>query len=200
MVKDSILIFLFLTTVSFTGDKEEKLLHSLQKKFETINDLTVEVVQKSNGNQVFSGRLFYKKENKFYLDLKNILVVSNGLILWNYNKNQNKVIVNDVDKTDPSFFSFSRIVYDYPSKCVITSEKEGSSDILNFVPQEGSDLSFYQARLYITEDYLISKIMLSDGGSENIEVVFSNYNLNQGLADSKFNLDPPEGSIVIDFR
>jgi outer membrane lipoprotein-sorting protein len=200
MIRSSFLIFLFFTAISFISDKEEKLLRSLQEKFETINDLSVDIVQKTNSKKVFAGKLSYKKENKFYLDLKNILVVSNGSTLWNYNKNQNKVIINKVDKTYPSFFSFNRIVYDYPSECTITFEKEDDSDILIFVPKENSNLSFYEAKLWITKDYLISKIMLNGGVSENVEVVFSNYNLNQSLGDSKFIFNPPEGSTIIDFR
>jgi outer membrane lipoprotein-sorting protein len=200
MVRSSFLIFLFFTTISFIGDKEEKLLRSLQEKFETINDLTVDIVQRTNSREVFAGKLSYKQENKFYLDLKNILVVSNGSTLWNYNKSQNKVIINEVDKTYPSFFSFNRIVYDYPSECAITFEKGDDSDILIFVPKENSNLSFYKAKLWITKDYLISKIVLNGGGSENVEVVFSNYNLNQSLEDSKFIFNPPEGSTIIDFR
>jgi outer membrane lipoprotein-sorting protein len=200
MTKNSFLIFLFLITISFAGDKEEKLLHSLQERFETINDLTVDIAQEINSKEIFSGKLSYKKENKFYLDLKNILVVSNGSILWNYNKNQNKIIINEVDKTDPSFFSFNRMVYDYPSECTITFEKGDESDILIFVPKEKSNLSFNEAKLWINKDYLISKITLNGRGSGDVEVVFSNYNLNQGLEDSKFTLVPPEGSTVIDFR
>jgi outer membrane lipoprotein-sorting protein len=42
--------------------------------------------------------------------------------------------------------------------------------------------------------------VLNGGGSENVEVVFSNYNLNQSLEDSKFIFNPPEGSTIIDFR
>lgn len=191
---------LFLITTSYALDEGEKLLRSLQDKFQTINDLTVDIVQKSSGKEVLLGELSYKKENKLYLDIKSNLIVSDGFTLWNYHKRQNKVIINQVDKTDPSFFSFNKIVYDYPSECTVTSEKEGDLDVMIFIPNENSNLGFSKVKLWIGKDNLINKIILNGLGSENVEVDFSNYELNQDLPDSKFIFDPPEGSVVIDLR
>jgi outer membrane lipoprotein carrier protein len=200
MVKYLIFIFLFFAVFTFAGDNENTLVSKLQKKFETINDLTVDVVQKSHGKEILSGKLSYKKENQFHLDLKSNLIVSDGSTIWNYNKARNKVVINDVDETDPSFFSFNRIVYDYPLKCDLSSEKDGEFDVLIFVPKQNSNLGFIEARVWINRDNLISKVELSGTGSEKTEVHFSNYKLNQNLPDSKFKFNPPEGSTIIDFR
>ncbi|HSP86830.1 MAG TPA: outer membrane lipoprotein carrier protein LolA, partial [Ignavibacteriaceae bacterium] len=137
------LIFFFLVTVSFGGDKEEKILKALQNKFETINDLTVDIIQKAGGKEILSGKLSFKKENKYNLDLKNILIISDGISIWNFNKKENKVIINNVDESDPSFFSFNTFVYDYPSQCIITSEQNG--EVLILTPKENSDLNFSKA-------------------------------------------------------
>ena len=115
-------------------------------------------------------------------------------------KGSKKVIINDVDETDPSFFSFQRIVYDYPQKCDLSSEKDGDFDVLIFVPKQNSNLGFDEAKVSIGKDDLISKVELTGSGSEKTEVDFSNYKLNQNLADSKFKFNPPEGSSIIDLR
>lgn len=200
MIRHLIFVFLFFALSTFAGEKENELVSKLQKKFETINDLTVAIVQKSRGKEILSGLLSYKKENQFYLDLKNNLIVSDGSTIWNYNKGNKKVIINDVDKTDPSFFSFHRILYDYPSRCDLSSEIDGGVDVLIFVPMQNSNLGFNEARVWIDKDNLISKVELSGTGSEKTEVDFSNYKLNQNLPDSKFKFNPPEGSNIIDLR
>ena len=200
MIKYLIFIFLFISFSSFAGEKENELLKKLQKKFETINDLTVTVVQKSHGKEILSGKLSYKRENQFYLDLQNNLIISDGSTIWNYNKNSKKVIINDVDETDPSFFSFNKIVYDYPPKCDLSSEKNQGFDILIFVPKQNSRLGFNKANVWINNDNLIGKVELTGTGSEKTEIDFSNYKLNQNLRDSKFKFNPPEGSSIIDLR
>ncbi len=200
MIRRLIIVFLFFAVSSLAGEKENELVNRLQKKFGTINDLTVDVFQKSHGKEILSGKLSYKKENQFYLDLKSNLIVSDGSTIWNYNKGNKKVIINDVDETDPSFFSFQRIVYDYPQKCDLSSEKDGDFDVLIFVPKQNSNLGFDEAKVSIGKDDLISKVELTGSGSEKTEVDFSNYKLNQNLADSKFKFNPPEGSSIIDLR
>ena len=192
------LIFFFLVTVSFGGDKEEKILKALQNKFETINDLTVDIIQKAGGKEILSGKLSFKKENKYNLDLKNILIISDGISIWNFNKKENKVIINNVDESDPSFFSFNTFVYDYPSQCIITSEQNG--EVLVLTPKENSDLNFSKARLWINKENLITKIIFEGTGSGDSEVVFANYKLNKNITDSKFKFSPPEGSTIIDLR
>ena len=199
-MKKLFLIFIFLSLILSLNaqDNSSQLLKSIQNKFKTINDLTVDVVQKPGGKEVLPGKLSYKKENRFHLDLKNNLIVSDGSSIWNYNKKENKVIINTVDETDPSYFSFNSIVYAYPSQCYISSEKDG--EVLVFIPKENLDLNFSKAKLWINKEKLVSKIILESAGTGETEVSFSNYKLNQNLADSKFKFTPPEGSTIIDLR
>ena len=196
-MKKSFLIFLFVFTTIIAQEPDEKL-KSLQNKFETINDLTVDVIQKSGGAEVLSGKLSYKKNNKINLDLKNNLIVSDGVSIWNFNKKEKKVIINNVDESDPSFFSFNTFVYEYPSKCNITSEQNG--EVLVLTPKANSDLNFVKAQLWINQDNLVSKVTLEGTGAGSTEVIFLNYKLNQDITDSQFKFIPPEGSSIIDLR
>lgn len=197
-MKKNLLIIVFLALNLNAQENGNQVLKALQDKFKTINDLTVDIVQKSGGKEVLSGKLFFKKENKFYLELKNNFIISDGSTSWNYNKKENKVIINEVDETDPSFFSFNSIVYDYPSQCSLSTEKGG--EILVLIPNDNSDLNFNKAKLWINKESLVDKIILEGSGPAETEISFSNYNLNQNLTDSKFNFSPPEGSSIIDLR
>lgn len=183
-------------------DYDNKLLESVRDRFRTINNLTVDVIQKSGGKEILSGNLIYKKtedSEKIHLDLKNNLIISDGFSMWNYNKSEKKVIINSVSETDPSFFSFKKIAYDYPDQCNISSEKSGSENILILTPKENNNLGFSRAKLWIRNDSLISKVILEGGGGK-AEIEFLNYKLNQNISDSKFRFTPPEGSKIIDLR
>jgi len=192
------ILLLFLSLNLNAQDNSKQLLKSLQNKFETIKDLTADILQKSGGKDILSGKLSYKKENKFHFDLKNNLIVSDGLTIWNYNKKDKKLIINNIDETDPSLFSFKSIIYDYPSQCTISSEKEG--EVLVFVPKENSELNFSKAKLWINRDNLIDTIIIINKEAVDIEINFINYTLNQNLTDTKFKFTPPEVSVIIDLR
>lgn len=194
-----LLIFIFLS-LSINAQDNNLQLKSLQNKFETINDLTVDVVQRSGGQEVLSGKLSYKRESsgsgKINLDMKNNLIVSDGSTIWNFNKSKNKVIINSVDESDPSYFSFSSIIYEYPSQCYLTTD----GDVLILTPKEDSFLNFDKAKLFIGKENLVNKLVVESAGAGSFEIIFSNYILNQNLPGSKFEFTPPEGSTVIDLR
>ena len=52
----------------------------------------------------FDGKFLFKKENQLRLELKNLIIVSDGKTNWNYNKKQNKVIITNYDENDPPQF------------------------------------------------------------------------------------------------
>jgi outer membrane lipoprotein-sorting protein len=193
-------VLLFFFTTLFAQDKAGVLLKAVQDKFETIEDLSANIRQSTGGKESLSGKIFYKEENKFYLELKNLNIVSNGSTVWNFNKKENKVIINEFDDSDPSALSLSEIINEYPEESNLTYQSANGKDILVVVPKPGSDLNFERAKLWISKDNLIEKISIERTSSGDIVVELSNYKLNQNLSDTKFTFIPPEGSTVIDLR
>ena len=63
-----------------------------------------------------------------------------------------------------------------------------------------SKYNFDSIELWLNKEDLISKVLISDPTAGKTEILFSDYELNQNLADSEFSFVPPEGSKVIDFR
>ena len=57
-----------------------------------------------------------------------------------------------------------------------------------------------EVKLYINKENLIDKAVVSNQATGAMEVVFSNYKLNQNLSDSKFTFSAPEGTAVVDIR
>ena len=116
-------MFLFWTFFCLAQDKGKDLLDSVQKKYKSINDLSADFKQSLGGKASINGKIYYSKGNKFRLELKNSTIISDGTVLWNYNKGQKKVVINNASASDPSFFTIENFLYDYPSKSSVTMEK-----------------------------------------------------------------------------
>jgi outer membrane lipoprotein-sorting protein len=181
-------------------NKAVELLRAVQDKFNKIEDLSADIKQTTDGRKSISGKIFYKAGNKFYLDLTNLNIISNGSTVWNFNKKENKVIINEYDESDPSALSLNEIINEYPEESNVTYESSNGKDILVVTPKPDSDLNFEKAKLWINKDKLVEKITIERAASGEIFIELSNYRLNQDLSDTRFTFTPPEGSTVIDLR
>ena len=176
------------------------MLGSIQKKYKSLTDLSADFKQSTNEKTSLKGKIFYSKENKLRLELKNSTIISDGTLLWNYNKGQKKVVINNASESDPSSFSINKFLYDYPSKSDVSLEKEDNQDVLVLVPKQGSNLDFKKARIFISRDNLVVRILLENLSGTTMNFQLSNYKLNQNLPESKFTFSPPEGTNIIDLR
>lgn len=199
MLKLSLFVFMLYLSSGFPQNGSS-ILNSVQEKFDNINDLSADFLKSSGGFEEFSGKLFYKKDNKVRLELESSTIVSNGETNWNYNKNGNKVVISEFDDSDPFALSLRKILYDYPSKCRITNETSSGKQVLVFIPENSSDLNFSKVKITVNKDYLIDKIFVDDPNKGKFEITIKNYKLNQDLPDNQFTFSPPEGSKVIDLR
>jgi outer membrane lipoprotein carrier protein len=193
------LIILFASTTCLAQNEGEQLLKSLQKKFNSTSDLSADFVQTTNGKVNLSGKFYYKKKNNLRLELKNITIISNGKTNWNYNKNENKVIISDYDEHDPSVLSLNNFINVYPSECNVELQDNNGQKVLMLTPQKAG-LNFKNVKIWLDKDHLIGKIIINGSNDVLIQIEFSDYNLDTKLADSLFTFTPPKGSKVIDLR
>jgi outer membrane lipoprotein-sorting protein len=193
------LLFIF-PSLLITQTQEPELLNELQAKYDSINDVSANFIQKTNNMINISGKLYFKKENNVRCDLGNILIVSNGKTNWNYNKKQDKVVISNYDSTDPSVFSLGNIILNFPGKCEVTDLSTADSKVLQLVPKDNSVLHFKKAKIYMTEDNLVEKLLIWNSNDDLIEIDLSDYELNPSLPDSYFNFVPPKGSKIVDLR
>jgi len=192
------IIFVF-AAKAYSQNTTDKVIKDLQSKFDTIKDLSVEFTQSADGKTKLTGMLSIKKENKLRIDTKNIIIISDGKTSWSYNIKENKVIISSYDDNDPSVFSINKLVYDLPSESNIELSKDNGQNVLNLTPNSYK-YSFDNVKLWLSEDNLINKLEINDATMGKVEVKFSNYKINQNLADSNFSFTPPEGSRIIDIR
>jgi outer membrane lipoprotein carrier protein len=177
-----------------------KLLSGLQYKFDGISDLSADFKQSINGKPVLNGKFLFKKEDKFRIEIKNAVIISDGVTNWNFNKKDNKVIISSNNGSSAVPFSLRKIVYEYPKECSINVENLEGKEILIFTPNKNSEIGYSLVKIWITKDNLIERIILKDKADNLIQIDFSKYKINQKLADQSFNFTPPEGSQIIDLR
>jgi outer membrane lipoprotein-sorting protein len=145
------------------------------------------------------GKVFYKKENNLRFEFKNSIIISNGETSWNYNEKQQKVVITDFESEGNKILSIRQIIFEYPEDCELNTFESEGQKVLELIPKAEA-FSFNSIRLFIDNDYLITKAFIDDPASGAIQIDLSNYQLNKNLPDSYFQFSPPERSQVIDLR
>lgn len=196
-------LLLFTVTAMTQNDSEIGLL---QQKFKSINDFTADFEQHRSivSEEVTAkGKFFYKKENKYRIEFNNLLIISDGITSWNYNKQSNQVVISTVED-EPNSFSLKKIINEYPQKCdIIKHDKETINGIstskIELVPLT-SELNFTSAMIWYDAEYMIKKLSINDNSGVQIIFSFSNYKLNNSFDNAHFTFSKPSGSKVIDLR
>lgn len=192
-------VTLFFINNIIAQDNSQEVLENIQAKFNDINDLSAEMTQSVNGKVNLKGKVFYKKENQVRFEFKNILIVSDGETSWNYNQKDNKVFITDYASEESNVLSMRQIIFEYPEDCELNTFKAEGVNVLELIPKDNT-FSFSSIKLFLNEDYLITKALMDDSATGEIEIELSNYKLNNNLPDNLFQFSPPEGSQVIDLR
>jgi outer membrane lipoprotein carrier protein len=190
---------LFFLTNSFAQENAQIVLENIQNKFTSINDLSADLTQSVNDNVNLKGKVYYKKENQVRFEFKNILIVSDGETSWSYNQKDNKVIITDYESEGNKILSMRQIIFEYPQDCDVSTFKSEDQTVLELIPKD-NEFSFTSIKLFIDGDNLITKALIDDPATGEIQIELSDYQLNKNLPDSFFQFSPPEGSQVIDLR
>lgn len=188
------LLSLVIVCTGFAGNDG---LKGLQSKFNSLTDFTADFRQTTAGK--ISGKMYYKKGDKYRLEMSTNTTVSNGETVWNYNKKEKKVFINDADDNSANSFSLNAIINNYPEKCTVTEEKDGNLTLVTLTPKKGIKLMFRKVKLWINGENLLVKteVLL---GKQPMVFEFSNYKLNQNLSEDVFRYTAPKGTEVVDLR
>lgn len=180
-------------------DNSRTLLYEVQEKYNTIKDFSSDFIQSTGNGNINNGKFFYKADNKFRIEVKSRIIVSDGESTWTYTKKNNQVVISSSDD-ELNSFSIRDYLYEYPKQCTVnTYENEDGSHTIILKPQT-TDLEFKEVRLVINTNNLIQQIELYDLMNNNYKVILENKKLNQKIDDKLFTFDIPEGTRVIDLR
>jgi len=184
---------------SYGQDSAQDVLEKIQKKFNSINDLTANLTHSVNGNVNLKGMVYYKKENNLRFEFKNILLISDGETYWSYNQKDNKVVISDYENEGNKILSIRQIIYEYPEDCEMTTYELNNQTVLGLIPKDDT-FQFKSIKLFISKDYLINEAIIDDPAAGEVEIKISEYKLNNNLPEALFIFTPPEGSEIIDLR
>lgn len=204
MKMKSVITCIFFISVLFLSNSlgqanPQELLKNIQDKFNSINDLSADLAQSVNGKINLKGKVFYKKDNHLRFEFENNVIVSDGETSWNYSKKQNKVIISDYDSEGNKILSIRQLIYEYPEDCKLSMSEVDGIKTLELIPQDDT-FTFNSIKLFVDSENLITKVLIDDPATGNIQVNLSDIQINKGLADSYFQFLPPEGSQIIDLR
>ncbi len=201
LLKIFLLTYLFFQF--FTGiSSGQSLLKKVQNKFNSIKDLSADFIQQTNGRINLKGKIKFKQKDKIRIELRNVLIVSDGKTNWSFNKKTNKIIISSIDEENPSVFSLRKLIEEYPQHSNVSEKKEKEKDtfILKIEPKKDSGLNFNYAELYFNTAFQIKKIIIEGTEYGTLKIMFSNYKENNGFKDSIFKIIPSKGTETIDLR
>lgn len=206
-MKTKLILFLFIISSLIFAQSANDVLKKIQNKFNSINNFTANFSQNYfnvKGNDVgkTNGKFSYKRKNKFIVDLKSQLIISDGQTIWNNDKRFNRVVISNLSD-DPTSFSLEQFIFDYPPLCksrVVKDEIVTSGEFLIEMVPKDQDLQFKIVKIWVSADGMVNKLEIVDRGEMRYAFQFSEIKINQDLPDTKFTFITPKGIQVIDLR
>ncbi len=192
-------IMFILLTHGFIMAQGNAVLQAVQQKFISINSFKVTFKQGDGNNSSFSGTLYYQKENKIKVELKDLTMATDGVTTWNLNKKGKKVMLSKYKASDISLISLPTLILKTPASCTVSESGEGSYKKLLLLPNKSS-VGFKKAEFWVNADNLISKFKITDSQNNDVAFSLSAYQLNIPLDTSFFTYKPIEGIKTIDLR
>lgn len=186
--------FILITTGT---NAQNATIQAIQKKFNSLADLTASYQQYTGKTLTAKGTFSYKKADKVRLTFANSLIISDGKTNWNHDKKQNKVIITKSDNKAVSLLSVNRIVNSVPADCDLSDTGPGK---VKMTPKKGKKPGFRSVEITKDSQDLIASIVIEDNSKSIMKVTFSGYSLNRGLADSEFTFKPSGDIKVVDLR
>ncbi len=198
-------IILFSCNISFSQDAQE-IIKNVQSKYNNIKDAQAtyshSIRYSSGSTQSSSGTIYIQKEEKYRIESKNEVIVTNGITSWSYYKKKKQVVIDNY-KNDGNTFSPNKFLFNYPEN--FYSDLEGTETvsgaecyILKLTPRNKGSVK--SAKIWVDkEQNLIRKITINSSESSSTYTL-KKITLDAGISSSKFTFSPPEGVEVIDLR
>lgn len=218
----SIIVFLVVIPVyTVTGNSSYKF------EFVTVSDIVKKVKQRfaeldsyqagfriaseHHGKRSYqSGTVKYKSSDKLLVEFHKPhgqKIVSNGKMMWIYIPSMNVVAEQDLKSDSGSFFSsstraglrrlFSKYHYRFASKEQPEVQPGGSKMYTLYLKQKESRSGFRKMKLWINEDFIISKAYGETSSGKKVEIVFHDIKTDVNLPNGIFRFDIPSRARVI---
>jgi chaperone LolA len=200
MMKMKILFILLIPALLYSQSAKE-VLTSLQTRYKATKSFTADFVQitktgtDKNGISS-SGKIYFKKGNKFRIEMKDHLLVTDGKTVWSYSAKQNKVIITNYS-SEPSVLSLDKYLLEYPQQCEASFAGNSGNIVLKPVKK---NTGFKEITIFPSNTSILSKVEFTDANGNYFSFEFSNVKLNENLSDRQFSYTVPKGTRTVDLR
>lgn len=191
------------------ADDATKILKDLQKKYESLQDLTIHFTQQVEfgvikNQESFKGTLIVKKGNRYRIEMEHQTIVTDGKSVWSYSQDNAQVVI-DRFKEDPAAITPDRVLINVPDKYTTTllnKEKNGDSQlsVMKLIPKDQSSNVQWMKIWVDTDEWVLRKVQFQDISDNITTYVVDDIKINSGVPDGKFQFSPPDGVQVIDLR
>jgi outer membrane lipoprotein carrier protein len=195
-----IVVFVSIANLGYTQDAQE-IIKKVQSNYKGIKDAKASFSHSGKRNSE-SGTIYIQKENKYRIETKGQVLVTDGVTSWSYSLKKKQVIVDNY-KDDGNTFSPNKFLFNYPEN--FYSDLDGSETIsgmdcylLKLSPRSKGNVK--SAKIWVDkEENLIRKITItSKEGTDTY--LLKKISLDSGVSSSKFTFTPPSDVEVIDLR
>ena len=205
-------MLLLLSGFQTLDEKSEKILKESRAKMESLKDfsadLRYEIKNKSTRLNPISksGKVKYKKGNKYVLSMADQEIYCDGETLWLYLPDDQEVTILNYDPNEEGM-SMESILSVYQASA--SSRYEGSEVVHGkkchkiYLAVKDPSLEYNQAQIWINmTSKMLEKVSLIDRKQTVTTYEFSSISTNRGLSDDafRFNIKAHEGVDVYDER
>ncbi|MFZ4591642.1 MAG: LolA family protein [Ignavibacteria bacterium] len=198
----ALLIVIFISAANFGYSQDaQEIIKKVQSNYKGIKDAKASFSHSGKKNSE-SGTIYIQKENKYRIETKGQVLVTDGVTSWSYSIKKKQVIVDNY-KDDGNTFSPNKFLFNYPEN--FYSDLDGSETVsgmdcylLKLSPRSKGNVK--SAKIWVDkEENLIRKItIVSKEGTDTY--LLKKISLDSGVSSSKFTFSPPSDVEVIDLR
>jgi len=207
------LVLLLIGSAVFAQETALEFFNSVSEHYKSISDYSVDIVIEK-GDTVQSAKVWYKQPNKLRLDFASpqgmVMTVDGNLLqVWvpayqtfftqPLRGNSQAQLANVSSSNGLELIKkYYTISYD-PGPELMSLEPDSSIKVVKLKAEwKSSTQGFRRLDLSIDTDRQIRKIVGITTINEEITFIFSNFSLNQGISDSKFQFEAPSTGNVIE--
>ena len=195
-----VILALLLLGCTQQGLTAEEIAKEMQKRYESIKDMSGEFVVTTNygGEEETYKAKFWMKGEKYRGDDGKTLTVSNGSVMWIYDREKNEAVRMSFSGEKPQF-DYGMIIkglMDSYNVRLLGEEKIDSRDcyVIEAEPKAGGA----KMKMWVDREFWYP--LRTEMSVEGIKTVveYRNVSFNSGIDDSLFEFSPPEGVKIVE--
>jgi outer membrane lipoprotein carrier protein len=202
-----VLLIIFLFSSAALAITSEELATKVEEKYRSIKDLSMNFT-KTLESEIFEtqketkGQMYLKNPEKFRIETKDEIIVTDGKFLWTYSEQNEQVIKSRLDRSK-NIFKPNQYLSNFRKeyKAELTGEEKINKTKcykLVLTPKK-EDPFITKMIIWIDKKSLLAKkLEYKDSNDNQITLVFDKIKINKGIKDSKFVFEAPEGVEELD--